>query len=101
METTWHKVFSIKDVDVDRDFVQAIVDNTGTPYFIFSQDNRRLKREENRFYIISYDAETLHAQEINVPISGKVWFDVRFKYDNLNEVCFWINATRKLRVIFI
>lgn len=85
METTWHKVFSIKDIDVDRDFVQAIVDNTGTPYFIFSQNNRRLKRDENRFYIISYDAETEQAAEINVPINGKVWFDVQFKYDNLNE----------------
>jgi len=85
METAWHKVFSIKDIDVDRDFVQAIVDNTGTPYFIFAKDNRRAKRDENRFYIISYDMETTQAAEINVPINGQVWFDVQFKYDNLNE----------------
>ncbi len=85
METAWHKVFSINDIDVDRDFVQAMVDNTGMPYFIFSKDNRRTKRDENRFYIISYDAETQKAAEINVPLTGYVWFDVLFKYDNLNE----------------
>ncbi len=85
METTWHKVFSTKDIDIERDFVQGIVDNTGTPYFIFSKNNRRTKREENCFYIISYDAETEQAVEINVPINGQIWFDVQFKYDNLNE----------------
>ena len=85
METTWHKIFNINDIDIDRDFIQAIVDNTGTPYFIFSKDNRRTKRDENRFYIISYDAATAQAAEINVPITGYVWFDVQFKYDNLNE----------------
>jgi len=85
METTWHKVFGIRDIDVDRDFVQAIVDNTGKPYFIFAKDNRRTKRDENHFYIISYDAVNQQAEEINVPINGQVWFDVQFKYDNLNK----------------
>jgi len=84
METTWHKVFSTSDIDLERDFVQAIVDNTGTPYFIFSKNNRRTKREENCFYIVSYDSETEQAQEIYVPIK-ELWFDVQFKYDNLNE----------------
>lgn len=84
MKTVWHKVFGINDIDVDRDFVQATVDNTGKPYFIFSKDNRRAKRDENRFYVISYDAETALAEEMNVSMGGRVWFDVQFKYDNLN-----------------
>jgi len=85
MKTVLHKVFSINDLDVDRDFVEATVDNKGKPYFIFSKDNRRTKRDENRFYIISYDYEKQFAEEINVSMNGRVWFDVQFKYDNLNE----------------
>jgi len=85
MKRVWTKVFMLKDVDIDRDFVQILVDNSARAYFVFSKDNRKAKREENRFYIVTYDHETALAKETEISMQGYVWFDVAFKYDNIND----------------
>lgn len=85
MRLVWHKVLQIKDIDIDRDFVQVIVDDSARGYFIFSKDNRRMKREDSRFLIVNYDNETGVAKDVNISMQGRIWFDVGFEYDNLND----------------
>lgn len=85
MTTVWNKAFMIKDVDMDRDFVQVLIDDSARAYFVFSKDNRKAKRETNRFYIVTYDHETALAKETEISMQNYVWYDVAFKYDNVND----------------
>lgn len=85
MKTIWRKVFTLQDMDINRDFVEALLDNTGQPYFIFNKDNRKAKREENRFLVTVYNDKTGNADNYEFSMKGKVWFDVKFEYDNMNK----------------
>lgn len=85
MTTIWNKVFLLDDMDLERDFVQPLVDNTGQAYFIFGKDNRKARREENRFVVLTYNDETAIAENYKFSMKDQVWFDVKFDYDNLNK----------------
>ncbi len=81
----WEKVFSPADLDFRQDFVDVLLDNQGNPHFIFGKDNKRSKKETNRFEVFSYIASTESEMTTIFPFKDYLWFDTRFSYDNRNK----------------
>ncbi len=85
METVWTKVFALNDIELDRDLADVVISDTGQAYFIFSKNNRRAKKEENHFIVMHYDDDNGTADYYIYSMKGRVWLDVKFAYDNMNN----------------
>lgn len=72
---------SLKEFE-QRDFLQTIVDNEGGVYFIFQKDNRKIKQAENMFQAVYFEAGNKSPKLFNLPMEGKLWYEVAFDFDN-------------------
>lgn len=81
----WNKVFKPVELDFRLEFVNALLDNDGNPHFVFGKDNKRSKKETNRFEVFSYVASTESEMTTLFPFKEYLWFDVHFAYDNRNN----------------
>lgn len=81
----WDKVFTPADLKFREEFVDVFLDNKGNAHFVFEKDNKRLKKEKNRFEIFTYNRATETESITMLPLKNRLWSDVMFEYDNRNE----------------
>lgn len=85
MKVLWDRKFHPSDFNHSMDFIKAIVDNDGGMHVISQKDNKKFKKEENRFIIYHYDYVNDKSKEYFVSMKGLLWYDVDFDYDNMNQ----------------
>ena len=86
MRIEWSTSFEPADMLFVRDFRQMLVDNAGNMYFVLERDNRKSKQEAHHHEVFQYGPDTrneLHG--IQLPMDGRLTYDVAFHYDNLNR----------------
>lgn len=81
----WDRSFTPPDFSFERDFLDAKIDNQGNAYMILEKDNRKSKRNTTRFDVLYFNSRTLLDRYFKLSMKGKMWFDVEFQYDNLNQ----------------
>lgn len=86
MKLLWEKSFSPENMLLNRDFLQAIVDNEGNMYFIMSKDNFPSKRLQHYLEILDYGPGTDSVlRRYTVPMQDYLTYDVKFAFDNLHR----------------
>ncbi|MEM7102287.1 MAG: hypothetical protein AAF502_04075 [Bacteroidota bacterium] len=85
MENLWQIQVKPIEFDFQRDFVQALVDNKGNGFLILERDNKKAKRNTSRFEVLGYDIDLQQQRRYNIGMKGKLWLDVEFQVDNLNN----------------
>ena len=86
MKLLWEKNFAPEGMMLQRDFLQAIVDNSGNMYFILSKDNGSGRHREHFFEILDYGPGTDSILRRHVvPMQDYLTYDVKFACDNLHH----------------
>ncbi len=81
----WARSFKPLGLDYINTLQDVVVDNLGGVYWIISRDNKKVKAVNNRLDVIYYTTELSKEWEMSVPLSGKIWQDVLFCFDNKNR----------------
>lgn len=85
LQIRWETSFILKDPSFYNNHMEVLVSNRGDMYFISSQNNRKSKRD-NHFYEVFYAGHNSNVVDrFVVPMKGKLSYDIRFLYDNLNK----------------
>ena len=82
----WETLFAPEDMVLQRDYSYFLVDNSGNLFFILEKENRKAKAILHylEFYEFGPRTDTtLH--RFLVPLEGRMTYDVKFSFDNLNE----------------
>ena len=77
--------FKAEDFSYQQDFLQAVVDNDGCVYFIFEKDNRKSKKDENRFRVFYFNPESSETRFFEISMESHLWHAVHFDFDNMNK----------------
>ncbi len=86
MKLLWEKTFAPENLILQRDFLQAIVDNDGNMYFILSKDNHSGRRREHFLEVLDFGPGTDSVlRRYTVPMQDYLTYDVKFNYDNLHR----------------
>lgn len=85
MKFLWEKSFEPDKMIYGRDFQQMIVDNSGNFRLILAKDNLKMKRDEHRYEVHEYNGTENRLFMYNIPMRGKLTFDIIFEFDNLNK----------------
>ncbi len=85
MELAWDKTFYPKELDYEKDFLMAVLDDEAGLHLVYEKDNRRLKIEDARFEFYHYSPEKEDDLQYTIPLNGRLWYDVDFKYDGRNK----------------
>ncbi len=80
----WEKVISPAGISFWEDFRQVLVDNDGNLYLILETNRFLVRREGHNYQIIAYLGEDNRLVQHLIPFEGKLTYDVRFGFDNLN-----------------
>ena len=86
MKLLWEKSFMPEGMLMYRDFLQAVVDNSGNMYFIFSKDNSSGRRREHFLEVFDFGPGTDSTiRRYIVPMQNYLTYDVKFAFDNLHQ----------------
>ena len=85
LELMWEKEIKPEKFNFGRDFHQIILDNDGNMKMILFKDNFRSNRKQHYYEIHEYYGNTDLYRFYNIPMQGKLTFDVFFTADNLNN----------------
>lgn len=80
----WEKSFAPASFSFWEDFRQMLLDNDGNFHLILEKNKFIARKDGHHYQIISYFGEDAQLVQYNVPLEGKLTYDVRFTYDNLN-----------------
>ncbi len=67
-----------------EDFRQILTDNEGNLYLILETNRFLVRREGHNYQIFAFFGEDNRLVQFIVPLEGKLTYDVRFCFDNLN-----------------
>lgn len=84
MRVLWDRQFSPEDFDHSRDILHTILDNEGNVYFVLEKNNLRYKKETHYYEVHQFIGDGEQYKRYNIPLEGKLTYDVRFSFDNLN-----------------
>ncbi len=85
MRLIWEQQFLPDDFDYNRDIVHTVVTNEGDLYLVIEKNNLRYKRDPHYYEIHQYFGTVDSYTKMNIPLEGKVTYDVLFQYDNMNN----------------
>jgi hypothetical protein len=80
----WEKTIMPSGVQLNEDFRQMLVDNDGNLYLVLENNRFQLRREGHQFQVLMYQGQKERLIQYIIPLEGKLIYDVRFAYDNLN-----------------
>lgn len=82
----WTHKMRPERMEYPRDWRQLLVDNDGDMHLVLERDNRRSQREKHHYQVFRYGLNSGKMMKIfEVPLEGKLTYDVYFDYDNLND----------------
>ncbi len=67
-----------------EDFRQAVVDNEGNLYLILESNRFSARKDGHNYQVLAYMSEEGRLVQTTIPLEGKLTYDVRFAFDNLN-----------------
>lgn len=80
----WETALQLDDFNIYQNFRQMIVDNEGNMTLILEQDNFRSKRDAHLFEAYTYNGRARQLLKYELPMNGRLTYDVKFTYDNVN-----------------
>ncbi|NUQ24953.1 MAG: hypothetical protein HUU34_13455 [Saprospiraceae bacterium] len=84
MKLLWEKNFMPDDFIYGQDISHFLVNNDGHLFMIIERDNFRARKKVHYYEIYTFTGEG-DLRSFNVPLEGKLTFDVAFVCDNLNN----------------
>lgn len=81
----WEKSFAPANFSFWEDYRQMILDNEGSLHIILDKNKFAPRKDGHYYQIISYFGEDDRLLNYNLSLDGKLTYDVRFTYDNLNH----------------
>ncbi len=84
-KTIWEMNFEPQELNIYRDQTEWIINNDGNAFFITSKDNRKARKEDHHYLIYSCKPGKTAPDLTNIPMQGKMTYDAKFEYDNLNN----------------
>jgi hypothetical protein len=85
MRVLWDRQFSPEDFDYSRDILHTVLDNMGNVYFVLEKNNLRYKKETHYYEVHQFIDDGEEYKRYNIPLEGKLTYDVMFSFDNLNK----------------
>lgn len=80
----WEKTIMPSGIQLMEDFREILVDNDGNLFLVIENNRFQLRREGHQFQVIMYQGAKERLVQFQIPLEGKLIYDVRFAYDNLN-----------------
>lgn len=85
MSLLWDQQILLDDTDLNQDFIEILLSNTGRATVVLDKNNTRSKRENHYFEIHEYDGAAETGRDYIVAMTNYVTYDVSFEIDNLNN----------------
>ncbi len=87
MKMLWSCEFLPVGLAFQRDFIEVLVSDNATMFFILGKDNNKNKKEDHVYDIYVGNEETASKSitYFTFPMNEKLTFDIVFNYDNLNN----------------
>ncbi|MEY4927648.1 MAG: hypothetical protein RI894_2084 [Bacteroidota bacterium] len=81
----WSRTFRPIGLDYNNALKDAVIDNAGGVYWMLEHENRKTKSANNRFDVVYFTAELSQEWAMSIPLSGRIWQDAMFCFDNKNK----------------
>ena len=85
MKLLWTTAFSPTEVAFHEEYREILVTNEGDMYFIESRKNRKSKKEEHYYQVITCNQYNQKLETFSVHMQDHLTFEVYFDFDNLNK----------------
>jgi hypothetical protein len=85
MEFLWERDIELEEFNNIRDYAYFLTNNDGDLIYIIERDNTLSRREDHHFTVYYYKSSNGTINRYQVPMVGKLTYDVIFEFDNINK----------------